>query len=270
MRQKKGFTLIELLVVIAIIALLLAILMPSLQKAKQIARDVVCRSNLKQWSLIWKMQTDDNNSKFPRLDPATGMHRGEWIIDLREEWQTESGILTCPTAPKYKDFGHTAPHGSYTTGYVMNKDAKTGIEEIGSYGFNCWGYDGGGLGNSNNYWNTTNVRSADTVPMFLDSLYRGAFPGYGGPDSMNMSAVESEHNDWNGVFSGIRQFAMPRHGAGAKAGTNVLFMDLSSRHVKIKEIWSLKWHKNFDTNEWRSKRNAIWPGTWMDKYSEDF
>ncbi len=114
MIKKKGFTLIELLVVIAIIALLLAILMPALRKAKQIARDVICRSNLKQWSLIWKMQTDDNNSKFPRLDPATGMHRGEWILTLREEWQTESGILTCPNASKYKDMGDTPPHGSYT------------------------------------------------------------------------------------------------------------------------------------------------------------
>jgi len=272
LRPKKGFTLIELLVVIAIIALLLAILMPSLKKAKQIARDVVCRSNLKQWSLIWKMQTDDNNSRFTTLTDFK-MHRGHWISELREEWPTEGGILTCPNAAKYKDFGHNAPHGSYTTAYEMSKDEKTGIQEIGSYGFNCWGYYGGGLGNTANFWNTINVRGASEVPMFLDSLYRGGFPGYSGPDRMDMSSVESEDNDWTepgATYCGIRQFAMPRHGSGAKAGINVLFYDLSSRHVMIKELWSLKWHKNFDTNEWKNRRDSIWPGTWMDKYSEDF
>jgi prepilin-type N-terminal cleavage/methylation domain-containing protein len=66
MRQKKGFTLIELLVVIAIIALLLAILMPSLRKAKKIARTVVCQSNLKQWGLVFGLYVQDNNDKYYR------------------------------------------------------------------------------------------------------------------------------------------------------------------------------------------------------------
>ena len=46
--KKKGFTLIELLVVIAIIALLLAVIMPALRKAKEQAKSMVCRSNLRE------------------------------------------------------------------------------------------------------------------------------------------------------------------------------------------------------------------------------
>ena len=51
-RQNSAFTLIELLVVIAIIALLLAILMPSLSRARKQSRTVACMSNLKSWGMI--------------------------------------------------------------------------------------------------------------------------------------------------------------------------------------------------------------------------
>ncbi len=63
MGSKKGFTLIELLVVIAIIALLLSIMMPSLRLAKQSAKGVVCRSNLKQLALASVLYAEDNNGE---------------------------------------------------------------------------------------------------------------------------------------------------------------------------------------------------------------
>ncbi|MHC4538050.1 MAG: type II secretion system protein, partial [Planctomycetota bacterium] len=64
MCNRKGFTLIELLVVIAIIAILMAILMPALQRVKQQAAGVGCKSNLHQWGLIFSMYTQDNNGYF--------------------------------------------------------------------------------------------------------------------------------------------------------------------------------------------------------------
>ena len=62
---RMGFTLIELLVVIAIIALLLAILMPALQRVKKQARDIICRHNLKEYGLAARMYIDDNEGSFP-------------------------------------------------------------------------------------------------------------------------------------------------------------------------------------------------------------
>ena len=62
---RMGFTLIELLVVIAIIALLLAILMPALQRVKKQARDIMCKHNLKEYGLAARMYLDDNEGSFP-------------------------------------------------------------------------------------------------------------------------------------------------------------------------------------------------------------
>lgn len=62
--RKKGFTLIELLVVIAIIALLMAILMPALNKAREQGQRIVCKSNLKNYTLAIQMYADDNDDRF--------------------------------------------------------------------------------------------------------------------------------------------------------------------------------------------------------------
>jgi prepilin-type N-terminal cleavage/methylation domain-containing protein len=63
MAKLKGFTLIELLVVIAIIAILMAILMPSLRIAKEQARSISCRSNVRTLTLAWLVYKDDNDAK---------------------------------------------------------------------------------------------------------------------------------------------------------------------------------------------------------------
>ena len=63
MNKRKGFTLIELLVVIAMIALLMAILMPALRKAKDSARRISCGSRLKQWGSAIQMHLGDNDGK---------------------------------------------------------------------------------------------------------------------------------------------------------------------------------------------------------------
>jgi prepilin-type N-terminal cleavage/methylation domain-containing protein/prepilin-type processing-associated H-X9-DG protein len=65
MKKNKGFTLVELLVVISIIAILLAILMPSMKKAQEQARFVVCKSNFKTYGLAFAMYLQANRDSFP-------------------------------------------------------------------------------------------------------------------------------------------------------------------------------------------------------------
>jgi prepilin-type N-terminal cleavage/methylation domain-containing protein len=64
----EGFTLIELLIVIAIIALLMAILIPALARAREQGKRAVCLTQIKQLQLAWNMYADDNEDKIPPGD----------------------------------------------------------------------------------------------------------------------------------------------------------------------------------------------------------
>ena len=71
MNKRKGFTLIELLVVIAIIAILMAILIPALNRVREQGKRAVCLSNVKQLGLAWVLYADDNDNKI--VNGCTGV-----------------------------------------------------------------------------------------------------------------------------------------------------------------------------------------------------
>jgi len=85
--NRRAFTLIELLVVIAIIAVLMAILMPSLRLAKDHAKRIHCVSNVKTLSLAWFMYKDDNDDDLVpgHTDPGNWVGRAEQGMTLEEK-----------------------------------------------------------------------------------------------------------------------------------------------------------------------------------------
>lgn len=83
MKGERGFTLIELLVVIAIIAILAAMLLPALHRAKQAAHTTACLNNLKQWGLATQMFAADNDDFLPKDGTPNGTSVTEgWYNDL--------------------------------------------------------------------------------------------------------------------------------------------------------------------------------------------
>ena len=78
LRTRRGFTLIELLVVIAIIALLVSMLLPSLQQAKEQAKVVICQSNLRHQGLCCQYYLEDNDQRFPTIGSAVDSYDRGW------------------------------------------------------------------------------------------------------------------------------------------------------------------------------------------------
>jgi prepilin-type N-terminal cleavage/methylation domain-containing protein len=99
-RSIRAFTLVELLVVIGIIAVLVAILLPALTRAKLQAQRVACASNLRQIGQFWHMYANDHDGYFP----AHGVNFGNWTlitVDQRdilvEKYKLKTGkIFYCP------------------------------------------------------------------------------------------------------------------------------------------------------------------------------
>ena len=138
MGRQRGFTLVELLVVIAIIAILMAILMPTLKLAKEQGKRAACLSNCKQLALAWGMYADDNDDNIVNGNTSTGAHNKDgtcWVYWPGRGAPKEDrikgikdGLLYkyCPNAKLYKC--PTGISGEVVTYAIV--DAMNGYDAI--------------------------------------------------------------------------------------------------------------------------------------------
>ncbi len=144
-----GFTLIELLVVIAIIAILAAMLLPVLNKAKAKGQSVTCLNNLKQLQLAWLMYCEDSNDLLP-LNSSRGGHgvaqnrTGSWVVGNAPRSANVDSITQGTLHPQLQSPGSyrcPADRSSILTNqslrrlrtYSINSWLAADLEALGSY-----------------------------------------------------------------------------------------------------------------------------------------
>lgn len=270
MRKQKGFTLIELLVVIAIIALLMAILMPALQRVRKQARGVACQSNLRQWGTIFAMYTGDNEGYFPERKGGSDAY-GRWMDSMREYYITTEDIRCCPVAKKIANPSMTQPidwWGStfVSWGKVPGWDAggQRTVGYYGSYGVNGYIYVPVGTvyGKApERFWRTINVKGGNNIPMFLDCYFWCGWPDDDDtPPEYDGHQLRPDENAMN-------RFCLNRH----EGHVNIIYMDFHVQKTGLKQLWTLKWSRDFSlVNPWTIAGGVLpadWPD-WMSSFKD--
>jgi prepilin-type N-terminal cleavage/methylation domain-containing protein len=243
MGRQKGFTLVELLVVIAIIALLMSILMPSLGRAREQAKNAVCKSNLRQWGTVYSMYTNDNDGLFdmgwPHIAGEDGFFAGghHWPVTLLP-YYGDRKIRFCPVATRSLYVESRAGKWAWNREDTIDPDRYW--EPEGSYGVNEW------IGNQPEWiperidganWRTPNVKNPGTIPLIMDCCWAGGFP----QDLHEPPEFEGEVG-LGGME--MKRYVINRH----NYTVNTCFVDFSVSKVDLKELFVLKWYRTFRTN----------------------
>ena len=242
-RVRRAFTLVELLVVIAIIAILAALLLPSLASAKRKAKDIQCLNNERQLTLASCVYANDSGSHaayFNTADPgALWMGMGYYGNQKR--------LLVCPMT-------HQSPSGdpTGTADITWTWGGSTNLY-MGSYALNGWLYDqptwGGAAHPDLMMSKQSLIQKPTQTPVFLDAMWVDLWPLESDPPSDDLY-------DGNYPSDGIGRSTIERHGIANPANAPRYFdttqrlpgsinIGMADGHVeltKLENLWQCYWH----------------------------
>ena len=224
MKNRRAFTLIELLVVIAIIAILAAILLPALSRAKMTAQRMACMSKLKQWGLAQIMYSQDNNDYIPRESSA--VPNGSQL----EFWSKVAGngsgdiwynalprSVNQPTASSYHPNNHA---GFYDTGSFFHCpsafiDNNPNLSPLAPYAYFSIAMNSKLIEGNDPSIQVTTIKQPSATVFFLENRLRGELMV-----DPNQVADSDPNNNLGQPSSYANRFVARHGGAG-----NLAFVD---------------------------------------------
>jgi len=259
MRTRKAFTLIELLVVISIIALLIAILLPVLQRVRNQGRAVVCQANLRQWGTILNIYVEENRARLPTVFDSDLFFRGTFISDDDPNVSVPSnpldtkGIACCPMAVRPSD--NIMPIGSTFEAWV---ERFAGPPFRCSYGFNTKLLS----------FQSIHPITGELLGLDVFSLKgRAKYPILLDCKVPHAAVKDNQEPPTERHPFGWGAFCMNRH----NGYINGLFLDWTVRKIGLKELWTLKWYSDFDTSNPWTRAGGVqledWP-EWMRRFKD--
>ncbi len=268
--------------VISSVALLMAILLPVLGRVRKQARAVVCQATLKQWGTTLALFIEDREGRIVR--EFLYLENTLWILTSGPLWVESGGDIPrrsgpshgirtkgmlCPMATKPAnpsrdvsgsgggDIQYEFTGGDTFRAWVLTEIKPEPRVTYGSYGLNGWLFQRrvdpaeflGGPPQASPCIDIFSMRGTSNVPLLLDCRSHCGLP----TDDTHPPQTEDSRQSSN-----MSSFCINRH----EGHVNCLFLDWSVRKVGLKELWTFKWSKEFDTANPYTRAGGVQPNDW--------